>query len=65
MKLTEQLAEAFTIFSKYEDDDVILRHEEICTGPEVSETSEEDANRLKELGWEQDVSGDCWFKIID
>jgi hypothetical protein len=55
------MAEAFSIFAKY-DDSIFTTHAEhdlITSGPDPKTMSDEDKERLKELGWfESDY--DCW-----
>lgn len=53
MATTEELIEAFEIFSKYTDEDYLLeaQHDEIRVSVNPEKVSEEDKERLEDLGF--------------
>ena len=61
----EKLVEALQIMMKYGDVEVAVGHDVIYAGPDISETiSEEDAERLEELGWFESDEDDCWKAFV-
>lgn len=60
------LAEAFTIFAKYEEGEYKTKadHDTIYSGPEPEKVSEEDKKRLEELGWEPSEGGEGFVRFV-
>lgn len=46
-----EMAEAFTIFAKYDTGWIQGEHDEIFAGPNPKDVSADDRKRLKQLGW--------------
>lgn len=58
------LAEAFSIFAKYEPDaayEVAAEHDVIYAGRASDRYSIDDKQRLEELGWHYDESLECYY----
>lgn len=62
----KDMAEAFTIFAKYDEGvgETAAEHDEIYAGPSPEKVSEGDRKRLEELGWWSDESYDCWRRFV-
>lgn len=60
------MAEAFTIFARYEDGNfkTYAEHDKICSGPEPGRVSEEDKKRLLELGWRPEKGGEGFSRLV-
>lgn len=62
------MAEAFTIFAKYEPSDglphLAVEHDIIYSGPEPAVVSVEDIKRLEELDWDVDEQLECFTKNV-
>lgn len=60
-------AEAFTIMAKYCKDDlasVAVEHDIIYAGHNLEGISNEDLDRLEDLGWECDNDLECFFHFV-
>jgi hypothetical protein len=58
-------AEAFQIFMKYEEDfDISAEHDQIWAGPSINLPSEEDRQRLLELGWHIDHDIERFYHFV-
>lgn len=60
-------AEAFTIMAKYGKDDhasIAVEHDIIYVGHDLENMSNEDIDRLEELGWEMDNDLECYYHFV-
>lgn len=61
------LKEGFDILDEYLDDDsweVNCGNDQIYVGPSLDEVSEEDRERLRELGWFEDAEFGCFSAFV-
>jgi hypothetical protein len=60
------LAEAFTIFAKYDEGRYMTQaeHDIIYSGPDPAVLSDEDAARLEQLRWEADHDLECFYYFV-
>ena len=62
MSKNHEMAEAFTIFAKYEGDSLHAEHDILYAGPsDIASMSPEDVKRLDELGWF--IEDESWAKF--
>lgn len=60
-------AEAFTIMEKYNEGNIAsiaVEHDIIYAGHNLSGITEEDLERLEELGWEEDNDLECFYHFV-
>lgn len=57
--------EAFEIFDKYDHfKEIHAEHDEIYAGPDPEALSNEDMNKIIELGWLPDNENGCFYKFV-